>query len=168
MAWSKSRNSSGGSSFTVWIVLAAVVVLLDQVSKIAVLRVFKPGHRMPIIDNWFDLTLAFNKGAAFSFLAGASGWQREFFIGIGVSATLFILWMLWRHGHQKMFSLALTLIMGGAIGNVIDRVLMGQVVDFLLVYHGDWYWPAFNVADSAIVGGAGLLILDELLRVRRG
>jgi signal peptidase II len=168
MAWSKSRNSSGGSSFTVWIVLAAVVVLIDQVSKIAILRVFKPGQRMPVIDNWFDLTLAFNKGAAFSFLAGASGWQREFFIGIGSAATLFILWMLWRHGHQKMFSLALTLIMGGAIGNVIDRVLMGHVVDFLLVYHGDWYWPAFNVADSAIVGGAGLLILDELLRVRRG
>jgi signal peptidase II len=168
MAWSKSRNSSGGSSFTVWIVLAAVVVLLDQVSKIAILKVFKPGQRMPIIDNWFDLTLAFNPGAAFSFLAGASGWQREFFIGIGVAATLFIVWMLWRHGHQKMFSLALTLIMGGAIGNVIDRVLMGHVVDFLLVYHGGWYWPAFNVADSAIVGGAGLLILDELLRVRRG
>ena len=116
----------------------------------------------------FDLTLVYNRGAAFSFLAGASGWQRWFFTGLGVAAAIFIVWLLARHGTQRLFSFALALILGGAIGNVIDRVARGQVVDFLLVYWQRWHWPAFNVADSAITVGAVLLIVDEFRRVRRG
>jgi signal peptidase II len=100
-------------------------------------------------------------------LASASGWQRWFFIGIGIAATLFITWMLIRHGSQRLFASSLSLILGGAIGNVIDRVLRGEVVDFLLFYQGGWYFPAFNLADSAITLGAILLIIDEILRVRR-
>ena len=115
------------------------------------------------------------KGAAFSFLAGAGGWQRWFFVGLGAVATVFIVYMLRQHGNQRLFSWALTLILGGAIGNVIDRLVHGYVVDFL-----DFHWaflsgifpgghfPAFNVADCAISVGAVLLILDEILRVRRG
>ncbi len=151
-----------------WLGIAIVVILLDQVTKIAIERVFNFGERLPVIGGIFDLTLLYNKGAAFSFLAGAGGWQRGFFIGVGVAAALFIVWLLARHGQQRLFSFALALILGGALGNVIDRVLHGHVVDFLLFYWRTWYWPAFNVADCAIVAGAALLILDELLRVRRG
>ncbi len=122
---------------------------------------------MPVIGGFFDLTLVFNRGAAFSMLASAGGWQRWFFVAIGSAATVFIVIMLWRHGSQKLFSLALCLILGGAIGNVIDRVYRGEVVDFLLFYWRSWHFPAFNVADSAITIGAALLIIDELLRVRR-
>lgn len=150
-----------------WLGIAVVVILLDQVTKIAIERVFNFGERLPVIGGIFDLTLLYNKGAAFSFLAGAGGWQRGFFIGVGVTAALFIVWLLARHGQQRLFSFALALILGGALGNVIDRVLHGHVVDFLLFYWRTWYWPAFNVADCAIVAGAALLILDELLRVRR-
>lgn len=144
-----------------------IVILLDQASKIAIERVFAFGQRQPIIAGFFDLTLLYNKGAAFSFLAGAGGWQREFFIAIGVGAALLMLWLIGRHATQRLFVLSLALILGGALGNVIDRIVHGHVIDFLLVYWKDWYWPAFNVADSAIVVGAGLLILDELMRVRR-
>ena len=150
-----------------WLGIAAVVILFDRVSKIAIERVFDFGQRQPVIPGFFDLTLLYNKGAAFSFLAGAGGWQREFFTGVGVAASAFMIWLLARHGHQRLFAWALALVLGGAIGNVIDRVLHGHVVDFLLFYWRSWHWPAFNVADCAIVIGAGLLILDELLRVRR-
>jgi len=108
-----------------------------------------------------------NAGAAFSFLAGASGWQRWFFVGLGALAALFIVWMLRSHGGQRLFSWALALILGGAVGNVIDRLLHGHVVDFIQVHYGSAYFPSFNIADSAITVGAVLLILDELLRVRR-
>ena len=111
--------------------------------------------------------LTYNKGAAFSFLASASGWQKHFLTVIGIGASLFILYLLARHGSQRLFSLALAMILGGAIGNVIDRLAYGHVIDFLDFHVGGWHWPAFNVADSAIVGGAILLVLDELLRVRR-
>jgi signal peptidase II len=150
-----------------WLLVSALVIALDQGSKWLILRDFAFGERKAVLPGFFDLTLLYNKGAAFSFLAGASGWQRELFTGIGVAAAIFIVWLLARHGHQKLFSTALAMIMGGAIGNVIDRLVHGHVVDFLLAYWRDWYWPAFNVADSAIVCGAALLILDELLRVRR-
>lgn len=118
---------------------------------------------------------AHNTGAAFSFLAHAGGWQRWLFTGIALAAVAGIVWMLKQHGHQRLFAWALTLILGGAVGNVIDRMAYGYVVDFLQfhwaflspVFHGG-YFPAFNVADSAITVGAALLILDELRRVRRG
>lgn len=151
-----------------WLALAGIIVMLDQLTKIMVVRTFRLGERLKVIDGWFDLTLVYNKGAAFSFLAGADGWQRWFFIAVGVAAMAFILWLLLQHGSQRIFGFALALILGGAIGNVVDRVVHGQVVDFLLAHWNDrWYFPAFNVADSAITVGAALLILDELLRVRR-
>jgi signal peptidase II len=119
------------------------------------------------VTSFFNLVLTYNKGAAFSFLAGASGWQSTFFTIVGIAASLFIVYLLARHGTQKLFSLALALILGGAVGNVIDRIVHGHVIDFLDFHWRGWHWPAFNVADSAIVTGAALLILDELRRVRR-
>jgi signal peptidase II len=129
---------------------------------------FRIGERLQVVPGWFDLTLVYNPGAAFSFLASAGGWQRGFFIAIGLAASGFILWLLVRHGSQRLFGFALAMILGGAVGNVIDRVFRGEVVDFLLVHWQDrWYFPAFNVADSAITVGAVLLIVDELRRVGR-
>jgi signal peptidase II len=149
-----------------WVALAAVIVLIDQLTKIAIERAFDYGDVHPV-TGFFNLVLTYNKGAAFSFLASASGWQKHFLTVIGIGASLFILYLLARHGSQKLFSLALAMILGGAIGNVIDRLAYGHVVDFLDFHVGGWHWPAFNMADSAIVGGAILLVVDELLRVRR-
>ena len=145
----------------------AAVIVVDQGTKIAIAKLLAYGERKPVIHGFFDLTLAFNPGAAFNFLANGSGWQRWFFTGIGVAAAIFIVVMLARHSTQRLFSAALALIAGGALGNVVDRLIHGHVVDFLLFFHRDWSFPAFNVADSAITVGATLLILDELLRVRR-
>ena len=158
--------SSPGSLFP-WLGLAAIVILLDQITKVLILRSFQYGDSVTITP-WFDIVRAHNTGAAFSFLAGASGWQRWMFVGLGVAAAGFIVWMLRKHGAQRLFAAALALILGGALGNVIDRLLHGYVVDFIQVHHAGWYFPAFNVADSAITVGAACLILDELLRVRRG
>jgi signal peptidase II len=155
------------SGLTWWLSLATLIVVVDQLTKILAVRSFQIGERKAIIPGFFDLTLLYNKGAAFSFLAGAGGWQRWFFTIFGLLASLVIIWMLAKHGTQKLFATALTLILGGAVGNVIDRVYQGQVTDFLLFYHDRWFFPAFNIADSAITVGAILLILDELLRVRR-
>jgi signal peptidase II len=149
-----------------WLALALLIVLADQASKIAIERVFQYGD-VRAVTGYFNLVLTYNRGAAFSFLAGASGWQGNFLIAVGVGASLFILYLLARHGTQKLFSLALALILGGAVGNVIDRIVHGHVIDFLDFHLAGWHWPAFNLADSAIVAGAALLILDELLRVRR-
>ena len=162
MARSRSRTGIGR-----WLLLSALIVLFDQLTKVLVVRSFTLGQRRAIVDGFFDLTLVYNKGAAFSFLAGAGGWQRWFFIGLGLAAVAFMLYLLWRHGQQKMFALGVALILGGAIGNIIDRILRGQVVDFVLMFWKDFYWPAFNVADCGITVGAALLILDELRRVRR-
>ena len=151
-----------------WLALSALVLIADQITKLWILQRFSLGERLAVIRGWFDLTLVYNPGAAFSFLAWADGWQRWFFVAIGLGASAFILWLLARHGSQRLFGAALSLILGGAIGNVIDRLVHGKVVDFLLVHWQDrWYFPAFNVADSAITVGAALLILDELLRVRK-
>ncbi len=159
-------RSSSSTGLTAWLLIAAVIILADQFTKILIIGSFNLGdvHR---VTSFFDLVRAHNFGAAFSFLHGASGWQRWFFLGLGLAAAAFIVWMLRRHGHQRLFSWALTLILGGALGNVIDRAIHGYVVDFLQVHAGGWYFPAFNVADSAITIGAILLILDELRRVRR-
>lgn len=149
-----------------WVAVAILVILVDQLTKIVVQRAFVYGDVKPVTA-FFNLVLTYNKGAAFSFLASASGWQAHFLTIVGVVASLFILYLLARHGHQRLFSLALAMILGGAIGNVIDRVAYGHVIDFLDFHARGWHWPAFNVADSSIVGGAMLLVLDELLRVRR-
>ena len=161
----RSRASSA-PALSSWLALSALVLVLDQITKLLVVQRFSLGERLPLVPGWLDLTLVYNRGAAFSFLAAADGWQRWFFILVGAAASGFILWLLARHGTQRLFALALSLILGGAIGNVIDRVFRGQVVDFVLAHWQDrWYFPAFNVADAAITVGAVLLILDELLRV---
>ena len=134
--------------------LAAVLVGIDQATKWIAVNALAFGERVPVIPGFFDFTLVYNRGAAFSFLAGAGGWQRWFFTGIGIVAAVFIVWMLARHGSQRLFALALSLILGGAIGNVIDRFLHGHVVDFIQWHVGQHYWPAFNIADCAVVGGA--------------
>jgi signal peptidase II len=161
------KSSSGAFSLWAWLGLALVVVLLDQLSKTVVIGAL-PLNDSRTVTAWFNLVRVHNSGAAFSFLAGATGWQRWFFVGLGTLASCFIVWMLKRHPTQKLFCFAVTLIMGGAVGNVIDRLLHGHVVDFIQVHYGGWYFPAFNLADSAITLGAICLILDEILRVRRG
>ncbi len=162
-----TRATSAGPSLWVWLGLAVVVVLLDQLSKTVVIGTFQLNDSRAL-TSWFNLVRVHNTGAAFSFLAGASGWQRWFFVGLGTVASAFIVWMLKKHPGQKLFCFAVTMIMGGAIGNVVDRLLHGYVVDFIQVHYSGWYFPAFNLADSAITLGAICLILDELLRVRRG
>ncbi len=149
-----------------WVGLAVAIVLIDQITKISVERRLDFGDVVPV-TSFFNIVLTYNTGAAFSFLASASGWQENFLITVALGASAFILYLLARHGHQRVFSLALAMILGGAVGNVIDRIAYGHVIDFLDVHWGGWHWPAFNVADSAIVGGAALLIIDELRRVRR-
>jgi signal peptidase II len=166
MAPSLRSRASSAPALSSWLALSALVLVLDQITKLLVVQRFSLGERLPLVPGWLDLTLVYNRGAAFSFLAAADGWQRWFFILVGAAASGFILWLLARHGTQRLFALALSLILGGAIGNVIDRVFRGQVVDFVLAHWQDrWYFPAFNVADAAITVGAVLLILDELLRV---
>ena len=149
-----------------WLGVAAIVILLDQFTKTLIVGSFQLGGSHTV-TSFFNIVRWHNTGAAFSFLAGAAGWQRWFFVGLGAAAALFIVWMLRSHGGQRLFSWALALILGGAIGNVIDRVLHGYVIDFIQVHYGRAYFPSFNVADSAITIGAILLILDELRRVRR-
>ncbi|MCP5266715.1 MAG: lipoprotein signal peptidase [Burkholderiaceae bacterium] len=149
-----------------WLALAGVVIVIDQMTKQMVLDRFSIGERVAVVTDWFDITLAFNPGAAFSFLADAQGWQRWLFVAIGLCASALMGWLIGRHRGEPVFSAAMALIIGGAIGNVIDRLVHGQVVDFLLVHHAGWFFPAFNVADSSITLGAILLILDEFLRWR--
>lgn len=149
-----------------WLGLALVLLILDQVTKVYFNTQFAYGERVNVLP-FFDFTLLYNRGAAFSFLASEEGWQRWFFVGLGTIASGVIVWMLRRHTAQPRFCLALALILGGAVGNVIDRLIYGHVVDFLLFYWRNWYYPAFNVADMGIVCGAILLVLDELLRARQ-
>lgn len=168
-----AAKKSAGSSLLPWLGLALLVILLDQLSKTVIIGAFQYGDSHTV-TSFFNLVRVHNTGAAFSFLADASGWQRWFFVGLGLVATVAMVWMLKRHGGQRLFSLAISLILGGALGNVIDRLLHGHVIDFLQ-FHWDWlapmfpggYFPSFNIADSAITVGAVLLIIDELLRVRQ-
>ena len=165
MAKSKSVFKSGAGVW-LWLGVALVIFLLDQLTKIAILGAFQLGESLPI-TSFFNLVRVHNAGAAFSFLADAGGWQRWFFTGLGTVAALVMVYLLRMHAGQTLFCLALSLLLGGAVGNVVDRVLYSHVIDFLDFYFGTWHFPAFNVADSAITMGACLLILDELLRVRR-
>ena len=142
-----------------WLGLAFVVVVLDRVTKIAVTRTFSLYESLEVTP-FFNLVLVHNRGAAFSLLSNAGGWQRELFIAIAVAASVWIAWLLRRHANELVFCLALSLILGGAVGNVIDRVLYGAVVDFLDFHALGWHWPAFNVADMGISCGAVLLVWD--------
>jgi signal peptidase II len=161
-----SSGSAGSSGMLPWLALALIILIADQFTKVLILGYYKLGDSTYVAP-FFNIVRAHNTGAAFSFLAAASGWQRWLFTIIGVGATLFILYLLRSHSHQKLFAFALACILGGAVGNVVDRVLHGYVVDFLQFHWRGWYFPAFNVADSAITVGAACLILDEVLRVAR-
>jgi signal peptidase II len=166
MAKNKSAYKSGSGVWR-WLGIALLTLLLDQLTKIAVVGAFQLGEALPI-TSFFNLVRVHNPGAAFSFLADAGGWQRWFFTGLGIVAAGVMLYLLRMHAGQTLFCLALSLLLGGSVGNVIDRLLYSHVIDFLDFYYGTLHFPAFNMADSAITVGAGLLILDELLRVRRG
>lgn len=157
----------GRTPITGWLVLALVIIVVDQVTKIGFDNLLAYGERLGVLP-FFDFVLLYNRGAAFSFLAGADGWQRWFFTLLGVVAVPLLIWLIGRHRDQRLFCAALALILGGAVGNVIDRILYGHVVDFLLFYWNDWYFPAFNIADTAITAGAVLMIYDEIRRARKG
>jgi signal peptidase II len=165
MAWG-GGGGGWGQRLAPWLGVAALIVAADQFSKIVIEKAFRLGDVRPVTD-YFSLVLAHNRGAAFSMFDGGSGWQAHALTAVGIGACVFILYLLGRHGSQRLFACALALILGGALGNVVDRLLHGHVIDFLLFHYRQWEFPAFNVADSAITVGAALLILDELLRVRR-
>lgn len=163
----RSYASGSATSLWIWLGLALIILLADQFTKVLIMGYYQLGDSTPVLG-FFNVVRAHNTGAAFSFLAGAGGWQRWFFTTIGVAAALFIVWLLKSHAGQKLFSFAMACILGGAIGNVLDRVMYGYVVDFLDFHYAGWHFPAFNVADSAISIGAVCLIWDELRRVKRG
>ncbi len=154
------------AGLTLWLGIAAVVVLLDQVTKITMSRLLAYGQSEPV-TSFFNLVMVCTPGAAFSLLASSGGWQRWFFSALALAVSIFIVWMLTRNSAQRMFCWSLSLILGGAVGNLIDRGAYGHVIDFLDFHVGGWHWPAFNVADAAITIGAALFVLDELRRVNR-
>jgi signal peptidase II len=166
-------HSNHPASLKLWLGIALVILLADQFTKVLIVGYFQHGDSQTM-TSFFNLVRVHNSGAAFSFLANAGGWQRWFFTGIGVVATVFIVYLLRSHPQQTLFCFALSLVLGGAVGNVIDRLLYGHVIDFL-DFHWDWlaplfyqgHFPAFNIADSAISVGTVCLIVDELRRVKR-
>jgi len=162
-----SPAKTGNANIWPWLILALVIVCADQLTKALILGNYRLGDQT-VVTGFFNIVRAHNTGAAFSFLADAAGWQRWLFTAIGVGAATFIVWMLRRHAGQVLFSLAMALILGGAIGNVVDRTVHGYVIDFLDFHWSGRHFPAFNLADSAITLGAVFLILDELRRMRRG
>lgn len=163
----RAARFGASSGMLQWLGLAFIILLADQFTKVLILGYYRLGDST-VVTSFFNVVRVHNSGAAFSFLADASGWQRWFFTVLGFAASGFIIWMLKSHSGQRLFSFALACILGGAIGNVIDRLLHGYVVDFLDFHWRGMHFPAFNIADSAISIGAACLILDELLRVRRG
>jgi len=168
MAKKSTRTlSSSGASLWLWLGLALLILLADQFTKIWIIGTYQEGDSV-MLSSFFNLVRWHNNGAAFSFLAQAGGWQRWFFTGLGSVAALLMIWMLTQHAGQRLFGFAIACVLGGAVGNVIDRVLYGYVVDFLDFHYAGIHFPAFNLADSAITLGAACLILDEVLRVRRG
>jgi signal peptidase II len=169
-----SSSSRGGSPLLLWLALALLVIVADQLTKTLVINRFALGDSVSI-TSYFNLVRVHNAGAAFSFLAGATGWQRWFFVGLGLVASGFIVWMLRRYPNQRLFCFSVSMIMGGALGNVLDRLMHGHVIDFLQFHFAllapmfpGGYFPSFNIADAAISAGAIGLVLDELRRVRRG
>jgi signal peptidase II len=158
------RNTT---SYWLWIGIAIAILLADQFTKVLIVSTYQLGEGFSV-TSFFNIVRVHNEGAAFSFLANAGGWQRWLFTGLGLIAAIAIVWMLKQHAQQKLFGFALACVLGGAVGNVIDRVMYGYVVDFLDLHYAGMHFPAFNLADSAITLGAACLILDELLRVRQG
>ena len=150
-----------------WYFLSLLVIVLDYLSKLAVLGRFAPGESRALAP-FFNLVLVFNKGAAFSFLASAQGWQTPFFAAIAVVASAVVGFLIFRNPGKNLFCTGLALILGGALGNLYDRLAYGHVVDFLDVHAAGWHWPAFNVADSAITLGAGILIVESFLQRGEG
>jgi len=148
-----------------WLALSALLVAADQITKYVAVQQLAL-NQVVAVTSFFNLVLVYNAGAAFSFLSDAAGWQRGFFIGIALIASAWIVYLLRRYPHQRRFALALSLVLAGAVGNVVDRMLHGAVIDFLDFHAYGYHWPAFNVADSAISCGAALLIWDAL-RPRR-
>ncbi len=144
-----------------WLAISGVVLVLDQLTKYFVSRAFALYESVEI-TSFFNLVLVHNRGAAFSFLSEAGGWQRSFFIVLALVASGWIVWLLRKHPQETLFCFALSLVLGGALGNVIDRVLFGAVVDFLDFHAFGYHWPAFNVADMGISCGAVLLIWDSM------
>ena len=144
-----------------WLGLAGLLILLDQLSKLWVLSTFQFGERVEV-TSFFNLVLVFNAGAAFSFLADAGGWQKWFFVILALAISVWLVLMIRRHAAERLLPFALTLVLGGALGNVIDRLRFGAVIDFLDFHAAGWHWPAFNVADSAIVIGVLLLLWQQL------
>ena len=161
-----SSSPAPRAALAPWLGIAAIIILLDQLTKIVVNKLWVYGEEVAV-TSFFNLVLAYNTGAAFSFLAGAGGWQRYLFTAIGLVAVIFIVYMLRRHAGQRLFCWSMALLLGGAIGNVIDRLMYGHVVDFLDFHYAGVHFPAFNFADVAITLGAILLILDELRRVNK-
>lgn len=167
MARTAASSAPLSAGLLPWLGLALILVIADQFTKVLILGYYKLGDST-YVTSFFNVVRAHNTGAAFSFLADASGWQRWLFTGIAVAAVGFILWLLRSHAGQRLFCFSLACILGGAVGNLVDRLMHGYVVDFLQVHwRNQWYFPAFNVADAAITIGAIGLVLDELLRVRR-
>ncbi|HEX7639521.1 MAG TPA: signal peptidase II [Burkholderiaceae bacterium] len=168
MARSPSRSGArGGPSLWLWLAISLVVVLLDQFAKALIVADFRLYESRPV-TSFFSVVRWQNTGAAWSFLHDAGGWQRWFFVGLAVAASLFMLWLLLRNGSQTLFCFAIAMVLGGAVGNLVDRIGRGSVVDFLLLHYRDVYtFPAFNLADSAITLGAACLLFDELRRVLR-
>jgi signal peptidase II len=162
-----SNNPLRGTiAFKLWISLAILVLIIDQLTKVITLGILTNDTSRSILPfmNW---VLVYNPGAAFSFLADSGGWQKWFFISIGCVASVVLVILIKRHSHQKMFAFSLAMILGGAVGNVIDRFKYGAVVDFIDVFYQQYHWPAFNIADSAITLGTALLVLDEIRRATR-
>jgi signal peptidase II len=149
-----------------WLALSTLLVVLDQLSKHVITRALVSGAGVEVTP-FFNLVLVYNRGAAFSFLSSASGWQRELFIAIALIASAWVVYLLRKFPGQTLFCFALSLILGGAVGNVVDRLLLGVVVDFLDFHLAGYHWPAFNIADSAITCGAALLVWEGL-RPRNG
>ena len=142
-----------------WLILAASIVVADQITKYVMVQ-WLAGGKTVVLTPFLNLVLVYNPGAAFSFLSDADGWQRGFFIAIALIASAWIVWLLRQYSRQRLFSLALALALAGAVGNVIDRIFVGAVVDFVDAHAFGYHWPAFNVADSSITCGAVLLVWD--------
>ena len=149
---------------SLYVVVGVAVVILDQFSKFVIRQLFASGEGLPVTQ-FFNLALMYNPGAAFSFLSDAAGWQRGLFISIAAIASALIIFLILKHPNKRLFNVALSLVLGGAVGNLIDRIAYGAVIDFLDFYFYEFHWPAFNLADSAITCGALLMIFDGFRKV---